>query len=587
MKRKGWFSLFLTVSLVFAIYVGSVPFTNINTAIATVNESGTKGAGTEDRNWVTGLKDSPTSDIRYEVDVHEDVTVTMRDGVELVGRLFVPNLPEGEVKACVLYPNGYGHNRTGDNVIPRDLAERGYATLHMTMRGVSPSGGEANLYNKYGHDGYDLIEWMADQSWCDSENVGTIGSSLRGINQWLLAKELPPSLEAISPIIACADCYEYLWYPGGMLPGPGRVGRGEPEYSSASQHRNFDDWWRERTVLPEDLKAIADHGVAALISGGWNDYISSGNVDAFKKFSAAGGESKLIMGPGAHGSVQGLMPYEFLEYQVLWFDHYLKGINNGIDSEDGVLLYVQGPNKWRFEKDWPIPDARTARMYLSKHKSKSIDSVNDGTLTAVEPKWRKDHVSYQYSPVSGPFLPTMLSSRNGRLKIDQQPFEEQTLTWTTGPLSDATEVTGNMTLNFWAETNAADTDFVVQVTDVAPDGTSTQVTAGYLNAPRSKNRTNPEPLTPGEIEQYSIEILPTTYVFKEGHRIRLSLAGGSMVYKDENGVAQVGAQGPGLNPNDATVKIYQDKDHLSSLDIPIIGTAVLPTENHPTVKKPR
>lgn len=570
-KRKIYIAAILTVMIVFSTFAGFNVFVDTAEAYGNLHADSPKGEGTENRNWVTESETPPTSSERYAVTVYEDVTIPMRDGVKLKGRLFIPDLP-GEAGPCVVYPNGYGHGSpsSGDNRIPRDLAERGYASLHVSMRGSGTSEGEGNLYNKYGQDGYDIVEWMADQPWCNG-NVGTIGSSLRGINQWLIAKELPPSLKAISPIIACGDCYKYLWYPGGMLPGPGRVARGEPEYSSAIQHRNFDDWWRERSTLTEDLENIANHGIAALISGGWNDYITPGNVHAFKEFSALDGISKMIIGPGAHSDVNNLLPYDFESYQVLWFDRYLKGIDNGIDQEDNVLIYVQGPNEWRFEKGWPIPDARTVKMYLSEQKSGSIESKNDGSFSSIASREQTEGVHYDYSPDTGPFLHTMLDSSAGRLKADQSPYEEQTVTWTTKPLLDTTEITGTMTLNIWAETNAEDIDFVVQVSDVAPDGKSTAVTAGYLNAPRSKSRSNPAPLTPGEIEQYQIEILPTSYVFKKDHRIRLSIAGGTKAHPGQNA-----PQGPGLNPNESSVTIYQDDQHPSRLEIPIVGTAVSP-----------
>ncbi|MDN4073866.1 CocE/NonD family hydrolase [Fictibacillus terranigra] len=570
MGRKRYVSLLLALAFFLSVLTGSVLSRDSVHATRVESINNSKGIGTENRNWVIAAETPPTSTERYPVTVTEDVTITMRDGVRLKGRLFVPDLPDGP-SACVLYPNGYGHGSpyAAENAVPRDLAERGYASLHVSMRGTAPSEGTGNLYNKYGEDGYDLVEWMANQSWCDG-NVGTIGSSLRGINQWLIAKELPPSLKAISPIVACGDCYNYLWYPGGMQPGPGRIARGVPEYSSAIEHRNFDDWWRERSTLKEDLEAIADRGIAALISGGWNDYISPGNVQAFKDFSAAGGKAKLIMGPGAHGSVQGLLPYNFLDYQVLWFDHYLKGIDNGIDREDGVLIYVQGPNQYRYEKAWPIPDTKMARLYLSKEKSGTINSLNDGSLSIKRTNRQKLSTSYSYSPSSGPFLPTMLSTSAGRLKIDQKPYEEQTVTWTTGFLPVPIEVTGTLSLTFWAEANAVDSDFVVQVTDVALNGMSTQVSAGYLNASRAKSRTISTPLTPGKVEKYNIKILPTSYVFEAGHRLRLSIAGGTKALPE-----QTGPQGPGLNPVPASVKIYQDDLHPSSLDLPVIGASYM------------
>jgi len=537
-----------------------------------VAASGIKGAGTEDRNWITESEDPPTSTERYSVTVHEDVTIPMRDGVELKGRLFVPEDID-EVNACVLYPNGYGHGNPGNSGdrIPQELAERGYASIHLSMRGSGPSEGEGNLYNKYGQDGYDIVEWMAEQEWCDG-NVGTIGTSLRGINQWLIAKENPPNLKAISPVIACGDCYDYLWYPGGMLPGPGRIARGEPEYTSAIEHRNFDDWWRERSTLTEDLKSIAENDIAVLVSGGWNDYISSGNVFAFKDLSKYTPSSHLIMGPGAHGSVSNLLPYDFEDYQVLWFDHYMKGIDNGIDERDPVLIYVQGADEWRSEEAWPIADARSVKMYLSDETSNTISSKNDGSFS-IMPQSTNNHVNYDFSPEEGPFLHTMLDSSAGRLSIDQKTYEEQTVTWTTDALLDPTEITGAMTLNVWAESDSEDFDFVVQVSDVAPDGTSTAVTAGYLNAPRAKSRSNPEPVTPGKIEQYEIEILPTSYVFKEGHHIRISVSGGTIEHEEQSA-----PQGPGVNPNESSVKIYQGNNYPSSLDIPIVGTAVSPMD---------
>ena len=533
---------------------------------------GSKGEGTGDRNWVPDTEDPPTSGERYPVEVIEDVRIPMRDGIELEGRLFLPDLPDGEEGACVLYPNGYGHGDpdSGNNRIPRDLAERGYASLHVSMRGSGTSEGEGNLYNKYGEDGYDLVEWMADQSWCDG-NVGAIGTSLRGINQWLIAKENPPSLKAISPVVACGDCYDYLWYPGGMLPGPGRVARGEPEYTSAIEHRDFDDWWRVRSTLTEDLQNIAVNDTPALISGGWNDYISSGNVQAYKELSDADGESKLIMGAGAHGAVDDLHPFDFESYQVLWFDRYLKGEPNILDEEEDVLIYVQGPDEWRFEEDWPISDRTMETMYLNGLESKSISSNNDGSFSE-EPE-DNELTGYDYSPETGPFLHTLLDSGTGRLDIDQSPYEADTTTWTTSPLPDATEVTGSMSLNIWAESDAEDFDIVVHVTDVAPDGTSEAVTAGYLNAPRSESRSSPEPVTPGEVNEYEIEILPTSYVFQKGHRIRLSIAGGTKEHESQNK-----PQGPGINPNPSSVKIHQDKDHPSSWDIPIIGTATSSAE---------
>ncbi len=220
------------------------------------------GAGTEGRHWLPERAHVDNPSLRYPVTIRDGVTVTARDGVKLDARLFLPTL-EGGAKPtpCVLMSDGYGRtSNTGAETDPvlMNIASRGYAVMHLSLRGSGGSGGETTLYNDFGRDGADAVEWMAKQSWCDG-NVGMVGPSLLGIAQWLTAKEAPPHLKAIVPQVACGDCYGLLWYPGGMMPGPGRdgaqaVARGAGlEYPSAIAHRDLDEWWRARTTLDADV----------------------------------------------------------------------------------------------------------------------------------------------------------------------------------------------------------------------------------------------------------------------------------------------------------------------------------------------
>jgi len=529
--------------------------------------AGIKGFGTEDRDWVTGPEIPNVSLPIYDIIEENDVMVTMRDGVQLQVNIYHPDLPEGAgPPPGILCTTGYGIDFYSFYFIPSliDLAKRGYVVVYASLRGSGLSEGVNNLYNQYGKDGYDLVEWMANQPWCNG-NIGMVGSSLLGISQWLAAKENPPHLKAINPHIACGDCYDILWYPGGMLPGPGRVARGAPEYPSAIEHRNFDEWWRERVSIKEDHKKIASNGIAVLMTGGWNDYISPGNIRAFEEF--IGPRKMLIVGPWAHGAGTGIEPYDYASYQTLWFDYYLKGIDNGIQKEPKALIYVQGPDQWRFEHAWPIPDTHPLRLYLRSTESGTIDSINDGSLSKKKSTKNDPEVSIDYSPVDGPFLETMLSSSLGRISEDKQTEEQSCLTWTSGIFEEATEISGWIKLKFWAAIAASDTDFVVQIADVAPDGKSTQVTCGYLNAPRYFDNTYPEIILPGEIYKYKLKVLPTSYVIQPGHRIRVDLAGGSIAAE-----GQPGPQGPGLNPNESTITIFQDKRHPSQVELPIIGS---------------
>lgn len=527
------------------------------------------GAGTEGRQWLPerARVDNPIA--RFPVTLQDGVKITARDGVVLDARLFLPTLAAGaKPTPCVLMSDGYGRSSNtgaGTDPVLMDIASRGYAVLHLSLRGSGASGGEATLYNQFGQDGYDTIEWMAKQPWCNG-NVGMVGPSLLGIAQWLTAKEGPPSLKAIVPQVACGDCYSLLWYNGGMMPGPGRLARklspgAEAEYETSIQHRNLDGWWRERLTLPDDVHAIAARGVAAFISGGLDDYITPGNLRAYEQFSSP--NKRLLFAPHAHG-----WQIDFLqELQVQWLDHWLKGSDNGVERAPKVILYVKGVDRWRYEADWPVPDARNARLFLAPGHSGSIRSLNDGALTA-SPGPDAGPATLPYTPGAGPALPVLLSATVGRSADDQRPFEAKVLTWTTAPLPVATEVTGYPHVSVWAASNTADGDMVWSLTDVAPDGASTQVVQGYLNVPHMASWADPKPLTPNQPQKVDLDLLPTSYVFQPGHRLRIDLAGAPSVAQ-----GLPFPQGPGPNPAAFTWTVLQDAAHPATLDLPIVGTA--------------
>ncbi|PYM66240.1 MAG: hypothetical protein DME11_07910 [Candidatus Rokuibacteriota bacterium] len=517
-----------------------------------------KGAGTEHRQWVEGPRPSPASPPIYQITEQERL-VPVRDGIRLQTKTWLPVLPGGSrTPPCVVETDGY------DVVLDaffipalQDLARRGYAVTFARLRGTPPSEGVRDLYNKFGEDGYDIVEWVAAQPWCNGD-VGMVGGSLLGISQWLAAKQAPPHLRTFIPDVSCGDCYTYLWYVGGMLPGPGRKARPVPEYQTAILHRNFDDWWRERSTMPEDVEAIARRGIPVLVRDAWGDYLLGGDVTNFEHLRGLGHKRKIILGSVSHAPAPDSLPYSNVEYQVMWLDRWLKGIHNGVDTEPRALIYVQGPNQWRFEDDWPIPDTHRAHLYLRAAVSGTGVSLNDGSLSEETPSAHEAVASVTYSP-TGPFN---YAGANGPiLATDQRPDETHSLTWTGEALKAPTETTGWWYLNFWASATAADTDFVVEITDVAPDGTSKQVGRGWLNAPRYFSRSHPQPLVPGRIYRFSVQIWPTSYVFQAGHRIRVDLSGSDCC-------APVGED---PNPDPAQVTVYQDARHPSHIDIPVIG----------------
>ncbi|MDA8252480.1 MAG: CocE/NonD family hydrolase [Rhodospirillales bacterium] len=541
---------------------------------ATAPGAGTPGAGTEGRHWLAQRPTVANPRLRYTVKVEDGIQVIARDGTRLEARLFRPVLAAGTPPTpCVLMTDGYGRGSViGASFEGQlfEIASRGYAVLHLSLRGSGHSGGRATLYNAFGDDGYDAIEWMAKQPWCNGR-VGMVGPSLLGISQWLAAKEAPPHLRAIVPEVACGDCYDYLWYPGGMRPGPGREARklspgAEGEYVTAAAHRDEDGWWRAHTTLADDARAIAGRGVAAFMAGGLDDYITPATVKLYEQFNAPGGARKrLLLGPFAHG----WHTLYLQELQVQWLDHWLKDAPNGADTAPRVMLYVKGPNRWRYESDWPIPDAKQVTLFLQAARSGSIASLNDGGLAATPPAAPPPApVAVAYTPGSGPTLPVLLSATRGRSHDDQRPDEAKVLTWTTPPLTVPTEVTGEPRLTLWAASSADDGDLVASLDDVAPDGSSHQVVQGYLNARHADSLAVPVKLTPGAARRFVVELLPTAYVFPAGHRIRLALAGGARA-----AAGLPAPQGPGQSRHAFTWTVLEDAQHPSALALPIIGTS--------------
>ena len=530
-----------------------------------------RGEGTEDRQWLEpGAPPESISPAQYQVTV-QAAQIPMRDGTMLPAVLYLPQGMDAP-GPCVFWAEGYSPPSALGPALTavaatsfQDLATRGYAGAHVYLRGQAPA--EEALYYKYAEDGYDITEWIATQPWCDG-NVGMMGASLNGISQWLTAKMLPPHLKAIVPQIGCGDCYWYLWNKGGTLPGDGREGRTPPataydEYGAGSAHPDYDEWWDARNTDTADHEAIAEAGIAVLQCGGWDDYIHAGGMRAVEELTAAGGRGMHLIGPCAHGGeTPELAPYDLQTHTVLWFDRHLKGIENGFGDTAAAVHYVQGANQYRYEPQWPIPDTRWARLHLREEASGSAVSLNDGSLSPEPPGAGEVGVSFEHSP-EGPF--NNAGGGTTRPAGDQRPDEEISLSWTTPPLTTPTEVTGWPKLTFSARIDGPDADFVAELTDVAPDGTSTTVGRGWLNARHALDRTAPPELVAGQVYDFTLELWPLSYVFQPEHRIRLDLAG-----SDSPGTAP--------NPNAATVTVLQDAEHPSALDLPIIGTALLPGE---------
>jgi putative CocE/NonD family hydrolase len=217
-----------------------------------------------------------------------------------------------------------------------------------------------------------------------------------------------------------------------------------------------------------------------------------------------------------------------------WFDHWLKGITNGIMDEPPIRLFVMGSNVWRHEHEWPLARTVFTPYYLhSQGRANSL--MGDGTLTPLAPTEEPpDH--YDYDPDNP--VPTLGGNNTTwtQMKfavdqilpgpIDQRPVErrDDVLVYTGPVLEHNLEVTGPLEVVLYAASSARCTDFTAKLVDVHPGGEAIHLAEGILRARYRNGYEKAELLVPGEVAEYRIELAPTSNVFLAGHRLRVEIS---------------------------------------------------------------
>jgi len=520
--------------------------------------------------------------LRPGLPFQRNVMVPMRDGARLATDIF---LPRGEGPwPVVLFRTPYGK----DGEIPTAHLEKGYAVVRQDFRGRFDSEGADDMpfiNDGWGRlqDGYDTIEWIAEQPWC-SGKIGTAGGSAGGITQVMTAGAAPPHLTCQSIAVAFGSMYRHAAYQGGvfrraLVEGWLQNNEFSPHcLETVLAHPIYDDLWRR-----VDASTQSEHVRApGLFIGGWYDVFCQGTIDAFMWRQYQGGEGargkqKLIMGPWVHGRGPKLgdfpVPEEALRSPLEeraggWFDYWLKGEENGVMDTPPVHYYVMGAfddpgapgHEWRTADVWPVPSHPTA-FYLR----------TDGALALEEPGPDEKQDSYAYDPRDP--VPT-LGGCNLILDkgpYDQRPIESRpdVLLYTSAPLERPLKVTGRVHAVLWAASSCPDTDFTVKLTDVYPDGKSVLIQDGIIRARFRDSFEREVLMEPGEVYRFIVDLWSTSVVFNQGHRLRVAVSSSNAPRFDPNPNT-----GDLLRASDRTTvavnTIYHDVDHPSHIVLPVI-----------------
>lgn len=323
-----------------------------------------------------------------------------------------------------------------------------------------------------------------------------------------------------------------------------------------------------------------DMNMPLLFVGGWFDLFNQNTVtgyelsvkDAPTEEIAKG--HRLIMGPWNHSIPTdhwfGDSSFELRVIIMEWIQRQMMGVPSEFFDEVPVAIYVMGENKWRAEKQWPLPDAVTEKFYL--HSEGSANTLNgDGTVSKTAPATEKTD-TYLYDPAK-PILNLGGCGLAG-IPDDQKDVEirDDVLVYTSAVMEEDMEVTGYIKASFYAATSATDTDFMVRVIDVDTDGVARNVVTSGRRARYVKNgRTNPTAVVPGEILKYEVEFRATSHVFKKGHKLRIDICSSDARFYDINPNAFIDLNTASSKDYVvATQTIYHDAEHPAVIELPVI-----------------
>jgi putative CocE/NonD family hydrolase len=360
-----------------------------------------------------------------------------------------------------------------------------------------------------------------------------------------------------------------------------------PWYFDWIRHSTHDDFWAKVSIRDR----YASVKVPVLDFEGWYDAFLAGGIENFSGMVAHGGietaraNQRLVIGPWDHvnwgrpesepapllhdiGAV-GDSPINDL--MLAWFDHFLKGQNNGVATGPRVDYFVMGADTWKSAANWPLPQTHWTTFYLS-----GAGGIADrkGQLVTGAPAAQPPD-TYTYDPAfPAPSLGghSCCGARSGpQGPFDQIPVEQRSdvLVYDSAPLEHDTEITGPVSVRLWAQSSATDTDFTAKLNVAKPDGRVINLNNGILRTAFRDSLSTPTPTVPGHPYEYQIQIWPTSYEFRKGDRIRLEIS--SSDYPQFAPNPNTGALfGESAAVQTATQQILHDSGHPSAITLPVI-----------------
>ena len=539
----------------------------------------------------------PPPAARYRFEIEKDVSVPMRDGVRLAADLYRP-VGAGDRLPVILIRTPYNKERMPYVTEPaKFFAGQGYLVVTQDIRGKFKSDGEFAVQMKDGEDGYDTIDWIVAQPWSTGK-VGTYGCSYMGEVQLLLAKLRHPHHTAMiaqsaSGAMGPAGGFYTNWgtYEGGTVTlsavfgwmgGAGskvkdrtadrsgldfpsmlmslplatmaeRAGYPPSDFRDFVTHKPADPYWDQMHYLRDDDR----FDTPALHVNSWFDVTPEQTlylVDLMRRNGVsrrARDNQFVVMSPTDHCRSEAVgdparigdremgdarLPY--FQLYLDWFDHWLRGVDNGVTRRPKVQYYLMGRNIWRTAPAWPVPGMTPTRYYLTRTRGANA-VLGDGRLETRPPAAGTDTFTYDPArpvPSRGGTVCCTGNPKDVPGAFDQRELESRPdlLIYTTPPLDRGLTLVGSVRAVLYVSSDARDTDFTAKLLDVDPEGHSWNVANGVIRARYREGMTREVWMTPGRTYRVEVSLKATAQYLPPGHRLRLWISSSDFPLHDRN-----------------------------------------------------
>ena len=493
----------------------------------------------------------------------------MRDGITLAADLYLPDAPG----PFPVYLSRSPYNATGGLKDTRECGE-GFAVIWVDCRGRFLSEGVCTPTQDELDDGYDTLEWISRQTWCNGRVI-MVGGSYPGLTQLLAAASGHPVLKGIAPSALSNSFYE-AYYTNGVLelsfmpswhinlsnqsavnfvelrkefPVSTLAERGGltcPSWETISTTPDPEaPFWSKIQLrnYAKDIKCpffIQTSYFDLLGRRGpeiYTDLMSSPDIcEDFKKYS------RLRIGPWGHGVNVKEGDFSFTdEALVTEADEldFLYSILRGKEPEPAaargaVTYFTMGENKWHYAETWPVPGAVDTPFYLgSKGGANTLNG--DGYLTRVKPTADLPSDKFTYDPRNPvPTCGGRMVNTGGMHDQSEVEQRQDVLVYTSPAMTDDLTVTGMIKAHLFVQSSAPDTDFTVKVVDVLPDGRPMNICDTIYRMRYRNGFKNPVFMQKGETCEVKFDVDFTSYMFKKGHRIRIEISSSNFPHYERN-----------------------------------------------------